>query len=106
MFASEGARQVVPEQRHVWLPVRQDPGHRVSNLGLGSHEEVAIVSELEGQQVRGVLHQNLLPDITRFGSVPVKEGKQTAAQKLIRLHRGHTALTASHRVLIHSDGSP
>lgn len=76
----------VPRQRHMWFPVRQHPGHRVSHRYLRSHVEIGVMGKLEGQQVSGVIDQDLLPCVTRLGVISTRnkikmstssEGKQT-----------------------------
>lgn len=60
----------------MWLPVGQHPGHRVPYLGLGSHEEVGIVSQLESQQVSGVINQDVFPYIAGFGEISTRKMSQ------------------------------
>lgn len=50
-----------PEERHVWFPVGQHPGHGIPQLGFGPRVEVAVMRELESQHIGGVIHQNVFP---------------------------------------------
>lgn len=67
-----------PGQGHMRLPMGQHSGHRVPHRNLGSHVEVGVMSELEGQHICRVVNQNVLPHVTGFGEIPPRKRRQAS----------------------------
>ena len=61
VFSTLTVGTYAPIVGHMWLPVGQHAGCGVPHLGGRAQKDVVGVEKADGQQVSGVVHQDLLP---------------------------------------------